>query len=49
MGNKSYPGEFEQMVLLAVLRIGEEAYAVPVRGEIETRFDGLYIYLDAVW
>lgn len=31
-------GEFEQVVLLAVLRLGEKAaYAVAVRGEIEAR------------
>jgi PadR family transcriptional regulator PadR len=28
-------GEFEQLVLLAILRIGEGAYAVPVIREIE--------------
>jgi PadR family transcriptional regulator, regulatory protein PadR len=32
-----YLGEFEQMVLLAILRVGEEAYAIPVREEIEGR------------
>jgi DNA-binding PadR family transcriptional regulator len=31
------PGEFEQLILLAVLRLGEGAYAVPVRREIEAR------------
>jgi len=30
-------GEFEQIVLLAILRLGEEAYAIPVREEIEAR------------
>jgi PadR family transcriptional regulator, regulatory protein PadR len=30
-------GEFEQMVLLAALRIGDEAYAVTIRREIERR------------
>lgn len=30
-------GEFEQLVLLAILRIGEGAYAVPIIREIETR------------
>ena len=29
-------GEFEQLVLLAVLRLGDRAYAIPVRQEIET-------------
>ena len=32
-----YLGEFEQVVLLAILRLGEEAYAIPVREEIEAR------------
>jgi DNA-binding PadR family transcriptional regulator len=31
------PGDFEQLVLLAVLRLGDDAYAVPVRREIATR------------
>ena len=31
------PGEFELLVLLAVMRLKDEAYAVPVRDEIETR------------
>ena len=30
-------GEFEQLVLLALLRLGPEAYGVSVRREIETR------------
>ena len=30
-------GEFEQLVLLAILRVGEGAYAVPVIGEIEAQ------------
>ena len=30
-------GEFEQVVLLAVLRLEQGAYAVPVRSEIEKR------------
>lgn len=30
-------GEFEQIVLLAILRLGEDAYAIPVRAEIEER------------
>lgn len=28
-------GEFEQLVLLAILRVGEDAYGVPVVDEIE--------------
>ncbi len=30
-----YLGEFEQIVLLAVLRLGDSAYGVPIRQEIE--------------
>ena len=33
----TYLGEFEQIVLLAILRLGEDAYAIPVREEIEMR------------
>ena len=32
-----YLGEFEQIVLLAIVRLGDDAYAIPVREEIETR------------
>jgi PadR family transcriptional regulator, regulatory protein PadR len=32
-----YLGEFEHIVLLAILRLGDEAYAIPIRGEIEER------------
>src|SRR5438094_188815 len=34
-----YLGEFEQIVLLAIVRLGEEAYGVPIRREIEKRAD----------
>lgn len=34
---RDHLGEFEQIVLLAVLRLGAEAYGVPVRREIEKR------------
>jgi DNA-binding PadR family transcriptional regulator len=30
-------GEFEQVVLLAILRVGEGAYGVSIRAEIEAR------------
>lgn len=45
-------GEFEQIVLLAILRIGENAYGVTIRSEIETRTGrapapgALYVTLD---
>jgi PadR family transcriptional regulator, regulatory protein PadR len=32
-----YLGEFEHIVLLAILRLGENAYAIPIREEIEER------------
>ena len=32
-----YLGEFEQIVLLAVLRLKDGAYGVPIRSEIEER------------
>ena len=34
---EAYLGEFEQVVLLAILRLKDEAYAIPVREEIEAR------------
>jgi PadR family transcriptional regulator PadR len=37
MNTRDSLGEFEQIVLLAVLRLGEHAYGVPVRQEIEKR------------
>jgi DNA-binding PadR family transcriptional regulator len=35
MTDKTFLGEFEQMVLLAILRLADGAYAVPIREEIE--------------
>jgi PadR family transcriptional regulator, regulatory protein PadR len=37
MGKGDYLGEFEQLVLLSVLRLGAGAYGMPVRQEIEER------------
>jgi DNA-binding PadR family transcriptional regulator len=37
MGFKEGLGEFEQYVLLSVLRLDDDAYGVPVRREIEQR------------
>lgn len=37
MANRDYLGEFEHVVLLAVLRLDEQAYGVTIRREIETR------------
>jgi PadR family transcriptional regulator len=36
-GRAAYLGELEQVVLLAVLQLGDGAYAVPVRAEIRER------------
>ena len=30
-------GEFEQLVMLAVMRVGEEAYGVPIHEELSSR------------
>jgi PadR family transcriptional regulator PadR len=37
MARREHLGELEQIVLLAVLRVGEDAYGVPIRLEIERR------------
>ena len=37
MGRGEYLGEFEQVVLLAVARLEDEAYGMRVREEIENR------------
>ena len=37
MARREYLGEFEQIVLLAILRLADEAYGVPIRLEIERR------------
>jgi DNA-binding PadR family transcriptional regulator len=45
-------GEFEQMVLLALVRLGPEAYGATIRREIETRtgrdlaISAVYVTLD---
>ena len=37
MACREHLGEFEQLVLLAVLRVHKDAYGVPIRLEIESR------------
>lgn len=37
MASREHLGELEHIVLLAVLRLGEDAYGVPIRIEIERR------------
>lgn len=34
--SQDYLGEFEQMVMLSVMRLGEEAYGLAIRDELET-------------
>ncbi len=49
---RAYLGEFEQMVLLSILRMGEAAYGLEVRQELEHTTDrkvsrgGFYTTLD---
>jgi len=35
MAERSYLGEFELMILLAIIHLGEEAYGVPISRELE--------------
>jgi DNA-binding PadR family transcriptional regulator len=35
MGSRQFLTEFELMILLAILRVGEDAYGVPIAREIE--------------
>jgi DNA-binding PadR family transcriptional regulator len=35
MTDRSYLGEFELMILLAVIQLGEDAYGVPISRELE--------------
>ncbi len=37
MAGREHLGEFEQIVLLAVLRLGDDTYGVPIKHEIEAR------------
>lgn len=37
MPTREHLGEFELIVLLALVRLGEDAYGVPIRREIEKR------------
>ena len=45
---QTYLGEFEQIVLLAVWRIGQDAYGVRIRQEIEAR-TGRAVTIGAVY
>ena len=52
MGDRTHLGEFELIVMLALLRLGENAYGVPISREIERQcgreaaFGSVYATLD---
>ena len=48
MSDRTYLGEFEHIVVLALLRLGERAYGVTVRQEIEKR-TGREVSIGAVY
>jgi DNA-binding PadR family transcriptional regulator len=48
MLKEDIPGSFEQLVLLAVLRLRDQAYGMTVRGELEKR-TGQAVSLGAVY
>ena len=37
LGQMAYPGEFELLVLLAIMQLGDDAYGVTIREELERR------------
>lgn len=48
MGRGDYLGEFEQIVLLAVARLGDEAYGMAIRRQIDQR-TGRAVAIGAVY
>lgn len=48
MTKREYLGEFEQLVLLAVMRLGGESYGVTIHEEIEIR-SGREVSLGAIY
>ena len=48
MSTRSYLGELELMLLLAVIRLGEEAYGVPVAHELE-QYRGRIVSVGSVY
>jgi PadR family transcriptional regulator, regulatory protein PadR len=48
MSRGGYLGEFELMVLLALMRLGDEAYGVPISREVEQR-SGREVALGSVY
>jgi PadR family transcriptional regulator, regulatory protein PadR len=48
MAKRDYLGNFELMVMLALIRLGEDAYGVPISQEIEER-SGREVALGSVY
>jgi PadR family transcriptional regulator PadR len=48
MSKRSYLGEFELMILLALIRLGEDAYGVPISKEL-LRVTGREVALGSVY
>jgi DNA-binding PadR family transcriptional regulator len=48
MGKGAFLGEFEQMVLLAIVRLGDDAYGMTIRQDIESR-TGRTVTIGAVY
>jgi DNA-binding PadR family transcriptional regulator len=48
MSSRDYLGEFEHIVVLALLRLGDQAYGVTVRQEIEARI-GREVSIGAIY
>ena len=48
MGKGDYPGEFEMVVMLALLHLGDRAYGMTIRLEIEER-TGRSVSIGAVY
>jgi DNA-binding PadR family transcriptional regulator len=48
MKSRSYLGEFELMLLLAVIHLGEEAYGVPISRELEA-YRGRDVFVGSVY
>ena len=52
MSKRDYPGEFELMILLAIIRLGDDAYGVPISHELllttgrEAALGSVYAALD---
>jgi DNA-binding PadR family transcriptional regulator len=48
MGRRAYLGDFELLVMLALLRLGDDAYGVPISREIEEQ-SGREVALGSVY